>query len=248
MSAALLFLPPQILEHVAAQLGLDSAAVKAANFLLMPDHSSSSNTSNTGTSHETASAKTRATADADDDDDDASGLQEGETVHSPTTPDNAAGSSSGSGGGGSSSSSGMESYNEGRSCVGSPAALKLIKQQQQQDEAAAGRAPAGCYDYAIGKQKAASTAAAAAAGKDSITPAAAAAATSKAGVTTLFGRHIPTAAYTLLRVWQQLLQSSSYSQRVAAVQQHNRQHAWSKRGIVVTPIRCVIKFVACVQP
>lgn len=58
-------------------------------------------------------------------------------------------------------------------------------------------------------------------------------------VTTALGRVIAGDSYTLARLWRELLQSSRYQQRLAAVQQHNAHNCWSKRGIVVTPVRWV---------
>lgn len=57
------------------------------------------------------------------------------------------------------------------------------------------------------------------------------------GVSTVLGRVLPPECYTLPRLWRQLLSSSDYASRVAAVRSHNESHAWSKRGIVVTPVR-----------
>jgi hypothetical protein len=56
-------------------------------------------------------------------------------------------------------------------------------------------------------------------------------------VRTVLGRLLAAEGYTLPRLWRELLASSGYAARVAAVREHNRQHAWSKRGIVVTPVR-----------
>jgi xanthine dehydrogenase molybdopterin-binding subunit B len=59
------------------------------------------------------------------------------------------------------------------------------------------------------------------------------------GVTTALGRVLPPECYTLPRLWRQLLSSSGYADRVAAVRSHNEAQPWSKRGIVVTPVRWV---------
>jgi xanthine dehydrogenase molybdopterin-binding subunit B len=56
-------------------------------------------------------------------------------------------------------------------------------------------------------------------------------------VRTVLGRVLAAEGYTLPRLWRELLASSGYAARVAAVREHNKQHAWSKRGIVVTPVR-----------
>lgn len=68
---------------------------------------------------------------------------------------------------------------------------------------------------------------------------AAAAAGGRHGVVTALGRVLAPECYTLPRLWRELLASSSYQQRVGAVREHNAQRAWSKRGIVVTPVRWV---------
>jgi xanthine dehydrogenase molybdopterin-binding subunit B len=61
------------------------------------------------------------------------------------------------------------------------------------------------------------------------------------GVRTILGRYISPETYTLPRVWAELLQggqdSASYAEMMDAVQAHNKEHAWSKRGIAVTPVR-----------
>jgi xanthine dehydrogenase molybdopterin-binding subunit B len=61
------------------------------------------------------------------------------------------------------------------------------------------------------------------------------------GVRTILGRYISPETYTLPRVWAELLQggqgSASYADMLDAVQAHNKEHAWSKRGIAVTPVR-----------
>eukprot|EP00878_Enallax_costatus_P017692 GHUV01018588.1.p1 GENE.GHUV01018588.1~~GHUV01018588.1.p1 ORF type:complete len:473 (+),score=159.98 GHUV01018588.1:103-1521(+) len=128
------------MEHVAAVLGMDSAAVKAANFL--PDVST--------------------------------------TTCSTTNI----------------------SSNMGRLCVASPAAADLKQQQHQQKHVDPEQ-----------QQK------------------------WQPGVTTVLGRFISSDTYTLPLLWQQLLSSSQYNDRLAAVQQYNCDHAWSKKGIVVTPVR-----------
>jgi xanthine dehydrogenase molybdopterin-binding subunit B len=69
--------------------------------------------------------------------------------------------------------------------------------------------------------------------------AAAAAAGVGHGVVTALGRVLAPECYTLPRLWRELLVSSSYQQRLAAVREHNERHAWSKRGIAVTPVRWV---------
>jgi xanthine dehydrogenase molybdopterin-binding subunit B len=61
------------------------------------------------------------------------------------------------------------------------------------------------------------------------------------GVRTILGRYISPETYTLPRVWAELLQGgqgcASYAEMMYAVQAHNKEHAWSKRGIAVTPVR-----------
>jgi hypothetical protein len=63
------------------------------------------------------------------------------------------------------------------------------------------------------------------------------AANMRPGVYTTLGRFIAAECYTLPRVWRELLELSRYPERVAAVQQYNLDHAWSKRGIAMTPVR-----------
>jgi xanthine dehydrogenase molybdopterin-binding subunit B len=61
------------------------------------------------------------------------------------------------------------------------------------------------------------------------------------GCSTILGRCISPETYTLPRVWKELLQggqsAASYAEMLAGVQLHNKEHAWSKRGIAVTPVR-----------
>lgn len=134
----------QVMEHVAVVLGMDSAAVKAANFL-------------------------------PDDDNSSAGIN---TISS----------------------------NMGRLCIASPAAAESKQQQQLLQQ------------RLVNKQL--------------------------VGVTTVLGRFISSDTYTLPLLWQQLLSSSQYSKRLAAVKQYNRDQAWSKRGIVITPVR----WDTCTQP
>jgi len=203
----------QILEHVAAVLGKDSAEVKAANFL--PE------------------------------------------VHTAKRP--IAGSSSGSsssdggGGGGSrlSDSSISSSTTQGQlssagsdtSSSGSEAAISWSPEcslqeqeplalQQQLLARALKEAPEASRDHDCLDQPGSSSQ------LELSQPAA-------AGVVTALGRFIAAESYTLPRLWRELLQTSRYSERVKAVQQHNSSHAWSKRGIVVTPVRCDCRQVHC---
>lgn len=166
---------PQVMEHVAAVLGMDSAAVKAANFLSDLTSSSSSN-------HCSKAAI---------------------------------------------GSSCAISSNMGRLCIGSPAAyLQQHKQHTPGNAALLNKLGAEQLTQQHKLQH-------------------------QAGVTTVLGRFISSDTYTLPLLWQQLLSSSQYSARLSAVQQYNRDHAWSKRGIVVTPVRCVVSWwlaLLCLQP
>jgi xanthine dehydrogenase molybdopterin-binding subunit B len=168
----------QILEHVAAELGLDPAAVKAANFL--PDVAAATCT----TAQQQQQQQQQQEEDAE---------EQQAAATACATADIA---------GGSIADGGALATGVGRLCLGSITALSQHTQQQQQQQ----------------KYQAQQTA-----------------------VKTILGRYISPETYTLPRVWAELLGGGqgavSYAERLTGVQAHNREHAWSKRGIAVTPVR-----------
>ncbi|KAM6945776.1 xanthine dehydrogenase/oxidase [Aplochiton taeniatus] len=49
---------------------------------------------------------------------------------------------------------------------------------------------------------------------------------------------------TLDRCWDECLTRSNYHQRRAAIEQHNRKHRWTKRGLAIVPTKFGISFTA----
>lgn len=267
----------QILEHVAAELALDSATVKQLNFLSSPESSSSSTApapeqqvaataGNRDSDSQTAAVGIHGTAPAE--------LNAGSNGRGSTSdksvaaavPSDKAGNADAAAAAGTGGSSSSTIYTDGRQCIGSPAALKQHIEKQQQQLASAGvadLAPAGAGVDDASPAAAAATAAegrsgpaaatvaktalndASAAVEAGASPCGAAAAeidsgAAAGGVTTVFGRHIAAESYTLRRVWSELLDSCGYNSRLEAVQRYNTEHAWSKRGIVMTPVRWAV--------
>lgn len=186
-----LFLWLQILEHVAAALGKDSAEVKAANFLPevtaaaaagLPSSPGSSINSDSGCStHDLTYSSSDSSSSADLCDDGA---------RAPSSPGSAATSAQ-------------------DDCLQQPQANGACTVAEGSNSRSVSSAPQS----------------------------AAAAAASGAVVSTALGRLIAAESYTLPRLWRELLQSSKHAERLEAVRRHNTQHAWSKRGLVVTPVR-----------
>ena len=58
-------------------------------------------------------------------------------------------------------------------------------------------------------------------------------------VTMALGTTIPASLYTLPRLWEQLKTDAQYAQRLAQVHKFNESSTWLKRGISITPCRCV---------
>ncbi len=46
----------------------------------------------------------------------------------------------------------------------------------------------------------------------------------------------------IARIWSELLASSDYSKRKAAIETFNQTHAWNKRGLAITPVKFGISF------
>lgn len=186
------------MEHVAASLGMDAAAVKAANFL--PDVAASQSKPVLPLS---LAACEQAIA----------GGAQAAAEHSGATVESSLPSSA------------------GRLCIGSVGVLEQQRQQRHASDSSR-RLPVSTR----GTRTAAGGISPDTSGDES-----AAAAAAPSGVTTILGRFISSDSYTLPRIWAELMAgqgpSCSYTDRLAAVQQYNREHAWSKRGIAVTPVR-----------
>lgn len=96
--------------------------------------------------------------------------------------------------------------------------------------------------YEVGERPCAAAGAAPVAGApggsdDGSAAAAVGASGANAEMTTPLGTKFPVGSYTLPRVWAQLLRASDYEERAAAAAAWNREHAWSKRALAVTPVR-----------
>ena len=64
-------------------------------------------------------------------------------------------------------------------------------------------------------------------------------------VTMALGSTIPASLYTLPRLWDQLKTEAQYANRLAQINDFNKSSVWLKRGISITPCRCLSACACC---
>eukprot|EP00775_Hariotina_reticulata_P011870 gene11870-12014_t len=203
----------QVLEHVAALLGKDSAEVKAANFL--SDVSSPMSGPAVGPIETSSCSSSSEDWVLVEDKDMSSPAESAPAVllDEPAASAGPAMDTTAVGCAAAEDELGLDTFNSSRSsqvvtqhrpCTGSLAVLQRQLQQQLKHK----------QDHKLK-------------GAADVHP----------GLHTTLGRFIAAECYTLPRVWHELCKLSRYCERVAAVQQYNLEHAWSKRGIAMTPVR-----------